>query len=94
MESAHHLRATFEPGQPLPLERGASGGVLLGALAPQTRPDYLALLAQRSPEAATRVEQSAIEAAERGSAASEEEIDRGVWAASAAVTTGGPLSRR
>ena len=88
VESAHHLRATFEPGQPLPLERGASGRVLLAGLAPQTRRDYLAPLAKIDPEAAARVEKSAAETAERGWAVSEEEIDRGVWAASAAVTDG------
>jgi len=88
VESAHHLRATFEPGQPLPLERGASGRVLLAGLAPQTRRDYLAPLATADPEAAARLEQAAAETAERGWAVSEEEIDRGVWAASAAVTDG------
>ena len=54
VESAHHMRATFEPGQPLPLERGASGRVLLGALAPQTRREYLAPLAQLDSAAAAR----------------------------------------
>jgi DNA-binding IclR family transcriptional regulator len=88
VESAHHLRATFEPGQQLPLERGASGRVLLSGLPPQTRRDYLAPLAQADPEAAARVERAAAEAAERGWAVSEEEIDRGVWAASAAVSDG------
>ena len=88
VESAHHLRATFEPGQPLPLVRGASGRVLLAGLAPQTRRDYLAPLAKADPEAAARLEQAAAETAERGWAVSEEEIDRGVWAASAAVTDG------
>lgn len=88
VESVHHLRATFEPGQPLPLDRGASGRVLLAGLAPQARRDYLAPLAQADPESAARLEQGAAEAAERGWAVSEEEIDRGVWAASAAVTDG------
>lgn len=88
VESAHHLRATFEPGQPLPLDRGASGRVLLSGLAPQARRDYLAPLAQADPEIAARLERGAAEAAERGWAVSEEEIDRGVWAASAAVTDG------
>jgi len=88
VESAHHLRATFEPGQPLPLERGASGRVLLAGLSPQLRQEYLAPLATMNPAAAARVEQSVAEAAERGWAVSEEEIDRGVWAASAAVTDG------
>jgi DNA-binding IclR family transcriptional regulator len=88
VESAHHLRATFEPGQPLPLERGASGRVLLAGLAPHVRRDYLGQLAQADPAAAARVEAAAAETAKRGWAVSEEEIDRGVWAASAAVTDG------
>jgi DNA-binding IclR family transcriptional regulator len=85
VESAHHLRATFEPGQPLPLERGASGRVLLAGLAPHVRRDYLG---QLDPAAAARVEEAVAETAKRGWAVSEEEIDRGVWAASAAVTDG------
>jgi DNA-binding IclR family transcriptional regulator len=84
---APHAR-TFEPGQQLPLERGASGRVLLAGLAPRTRRDYLAPLAQADPAAAARLERAAAEAAECGWAVSEEEIDRGVWAASAAVTDG------
>jgi DNA-binding IclR family transcriptional regulator len=88
VESAHHLRAAFEPGQPLPLERGASGRVLLSGLSPQVRRDYLAHLAAASPEAMSRVEAAARLTAERGWAVSEQEIDRGVWAASAAVTDG------
>lgn len=88
VESAHHLRATFEPGQPLPLERGASGRLLLAGLSPQLRQEYLAPLAKTDPEAAARLERSVAEAAERGWAVSQQEIDRGVWAASAAVTDG------
>lgn len=88
VESAHHLRATFEPGQPLPLERGASGRVLLAGLTPQLRQEYLAPLAAMNPMAAARLQESVAEAAERGWAVSEEEIDRGVWAASAMVTDG------
>jgi DNA-binding IclR family transcriptional regulator len=88
VESAHHLRAAFEPGQPLPLERGASGKVLLGGLSPHTRRDYLASFAQADPEGAARLEEAARTAAARGWAVSEQEIDRGVWAASAAVTDG------
>jgi DNA-binding IclR family transcriptional regulator len=88
VESAHHLRATFEPGQPLPLNRGASGRILLAGLAPHTRRDYLGPLVQGDPEAAAWLEEAVAEAAKRGWAVSEEEIDRGVWAASAAVTDG------
>lgn len=88
VESAHHLRATFEPGEQLPLDHGASGRILLSGLPPHLRRDYLAPLAEADPAAAERLERAVAEAAERGWAVSEEEIDRGVWAASAAVTDG------
>jgi DNA-binding IclR family transcriptional regulator len=88
VESQHHLRATFEPGQPLPLLRGASGRVLLAGLPERLRREYLAPLAQSDPLAAAGAEESLAKVAARGWATSEEEIDRGVWAASAAVTDG------
>jgi DNA-binding IclR family transcriptional regulator len=88
VESTHHLRATFEPGQTLPLERGASGRLLLAGLPSRLRGELLAPLANRDPEAAEHLEDLIQEAAERGWAVSEEEIDHGVWAASAAVTDG------
>jgi DNA-binding IclR family transcriptional regulator len=88
VESEHHLRATFEPGQALPLLRGASGRVLLAGLPERVRREYLAPLAQADQAAASRLEESIARVAARGWATSEEEIDRGVWAASAAVTDG------
>jgi DNA-binding IclR family transcriptional regulator len=88
VESAHHLRTTFEPGQPLPLERGASSRVLLTGLTPQARKDFLAPLAHADPGAAAAIEEAVTATAECGWAVSEEEIDRGVWAASAAVNDG------
>jgi DNA-binding IclR family transcriptional regulator len=88
VESGHHMSATFEPGEPLPLDRGASGRVLLAGLSEQARREYLAPLAEADPAAAARVEESIALTATRGWATSEEEIDRGVWAASAAVTDG------
>jgi len=88
VESAHHLRAAFEPGQPLPLNRGASSKVLLSGLPEQVRRDYLRQFAATDPDAVSRMQEAARLAAERGWAVSEEEIDRGVWAASAAVTDG------
>ena len=88
VESAHHLRAAFEPGQPLPLDRGASSKVLLAGLTPQVRRDYLGQFAKADPEGMGRLEAAVRLAAERGWAVSEQEIDRGVWAASAAVTDG------
>ena len=88
VESEHHLRATFEPGQQLPLLRGASGRVLLAGLPERLRREYLAPFAQTDPAAAAAIEESVAKVAARGWATSEEEIDRGVWAASAAVTDG------
>jgi len=88
VESAHHLRAAFEPGQTLPLDRGASGRVLLAGLTERARREHLAPLAQADQAAAERVEEAVAVVAARGWATSEEEIDRGVWAASAAVTDG------
>ncbi len=85
VESSHHLRATFEPGQPLPLERGR---VLLSGLSSQVRREYLASMARLDPESFERLEKAVAVTADRGWAVSEEEIDRGVWAASAAVTDG------
>jgi len=88
VESEHHLRATFEPGQALPLLRGASGRVLLAGLPERQRRECLARVAQSDPGQAAALEEAIAKAACRGWATSEEEIDRGVWAASAAVTDG------
>jgi DNA-binding IclR family transcriptional regulator len=88
VESPHHLRATFEPGQTLPLDRGASSRILLAGLAPRIRDELMASLARSNPGSAEDLEDLITEAGERGWAVSEEEIDRGVWAASAAVTDG------
>ena len=88
VESGHHLRATFEPGQSLPLLRGASGRVLLAGLPERERREYLASLAEPDPAAMEGIEEALAEVAVCGWATSEEEIDRGVWAASAAVTNG------
>ncbi len=88
VQSAQRLRISFEPGQPLPLERGASARLLLAGLAPDVRKEYLAPLAARDPEAAALLEKKVALAAQQGYATSEEEIDRGVWAASARVIYG------
>ena len=88
VESGHHLRTTFEPGQPLPLERGASARILLAGLSPETRREYLSSFTKRDPEGAARLEEKVVLAARNGWAVSEEEVDRGVWAASAPVLQG------
>lgn len=85
IESPHHLRTSYEPGQPLSLEHGASARLLLSGMTAQARRDYLAPLAARAPGRAALLEEQAAIAGERGWAVSEEEIDTGVWAAAAAV---------
>ena len=85
IESSHSLRTSYEPGQPLSLERGASARLLLAGMTPGERREHIAPLAARDPQAAARLEQQAAAAARRGWAVSEEEIDNGVWAAAAAV---------
>ena len=88
VQSAQRLRISFEPGQPLPLERGASARLLLSGLPPELRREYLAPLAERDPEAAARFEARATMDARRGYAVSEEELEKGVWAVSAPVLQG------
>jgi DNA-binding IclR family transcriptional regulator len=88
VQSAQQLRISFEAGQPLPLERGASSRLLLSSLAPSVRREYLAPLAERDPEAAALLEKKIILAGQQGYATSEEEIHRGVWATAAQVMQG------
>lgn len=85
VESAHHLRTSFEPGQPMPLEHGASARILLASMTPEALRAYLEPLAGRDPERAGRLAEEVALVRERGWASSEEEIDRGIWAAAAAV---------
>lgn len=88
VESSHRLRTSYEPGQSLPLERGASARLLLASMSQEARADYLAPYALADPEAAAWLEEQVVLSGKRGWAVSEEEIDKGVWAASAAVTDG------
>ena len=88
VESAQRLRISFEPGQPLPLDRGASARLLLAGLPPEVRAQYLAPLAERDPGAAATLEERVVIAEREGYAVSEEEIEGGVWAASAPVLQG------
>jgi DNA-binding IclR family transcriptional regulator len=85
VETTHRLRTSFEPGQPLPLEHGASARLLLASMAAETRREYLAPLAERDPEGTARFEEQIILAGQRGWTTSEQEIDEGVWAAAAAI---------
>jgi DNA-binding IclR family transcriptional regulator len=88
VQSAQRLRISFEAGQPLPLDRGASSRLLLSGLPPELRREYLAPLAERDPEAAAHLEAKAALTARQGYAVSEEEFEKGVWAVSAPVLQG------
>ena len=85
VESSHRLRTSYEPGQPMSLEHGASARILLASMSPEARRAYLEPLAARDPEAAARLEEEVVLVEQRGWECSEEEIDRGIWAAAAAV---------
>ena len=88
VQSRQQLRISFEAGQPLPLDRGASARLLLASLAPHIRREYLSPLAERDPEAAALLEKKILIAGQQGFATSEQEIHRGVWAAAAQVMQG------
>ena len=94
IESQHYLRISFEPGQPVPLEGGASARMLLASLAPAERRRALQAVYERDPERAAWIEREAELAGERGWAVSEQEIHQGVWAVSAAIRDEGRRSRR
>jgi DNA-binding IclR family transcriptional regulator len=85
VESSHRLRTSFEPGQPMSLEHGASARILLASMSPEARHAYLEPLAGRDPAGAARFEQEIAVVERRGWACSEEEIDKGIWAAAAAI---------
>jgi DNA-binding IclR family transcriptional regulator len=85
VESAYRLRTSFEPGQQLPLLRGASARLLLASMPEETRQQHLALLADQDPQAADRLARRVAAAQRDGWAVSEEEIDEGIFAVSAAV---------
>jgi DNA-binding IclR family transcriptional regulator len=88
VQSAQRLRISFEPGQPLSLERGATARVLLAGLPPDARKEYLTPLAKRDPQSAARLEARVIQVARQGYEISEEEIEKGVLAVSAPVLQG------
>lgn len=95
VEAPTRFRLSFDPGQALPLLRGASVRLLLGSLTPAERRRYVEVALEAgadlpSPDASSYLEQVERDLA-RGWAVSNEEIDRGVWAASAAVLEDGAV---
>jgi DNA-binding IclR family transcriptional regulator len=88
IESTHHLRISFEPGQPMSLERGASAKVLLSAMRPERSRALVASLRTRDPARAAILEREIVLTRRQGWATSTEEIDPGIWAAAALVNAG------
>ncbi len=91
IEAQHYLRISFEPGQPVPLEGGASARLLLASLPPAERRRALSGLASRDPDRAAWIEQQVELAGRRGWAVSQEELHPGVWAGAAAVLDHGQI---
>jgi DNA-binding IclR family transcriptional regulator len=85
IESSHELRTSFQPGQPLTLEHGASARILLSSMSTADQRATLDQVAAKSPAMAQRLDADIALARERGYATSREEIDRGIWAVSAPV---------
>lgn len=88
VESSHRLRTSFEPGQPMSLDHGASARILLASMSPEACRAYLESRAPHDPERRSAQEAEIERVRERGWACSEEEIDKGIWAAAAAVRDG------
>lgn len=93
IETAHRIRFSFDVGQTLPPLRGASVRLLLGALTPQERQEYLnEALASGARQPAVGPDSFMAQVEEdtaRGWAVSNQEIDEGVWAATAAIRESG-----
>lgn len=85
VESTHHLRTSYEPGQPVPFERGASARILIGSMPPRVREAVVDKVAQKDPRAARRLRSAVELAASRGWATSAAEVDNAVWATAAAI---------
>jgi DNA-binding IclR family transcriptional regulator len=89
VETPSRFRLSFEPGQPLPLLRGASVRLLMGAMAPPERESYFDFALQSGARPPVHGREEFLRDVERdldrGWAVSNEEIDEGVWAAAAAV---------
>jgi len=85
IESLHHLRTSYEPGQPVPLDRGASARILIGAMPSRVRHAVIDSLAKVDAEAARRLKTGVELAASRGWATSAGELDNGIWATAAAI---------
>lgn len=85
IESSHRLRFAFDPGDAIPLERGASARVLIGALSAEERETLLCEVRHQDPDGFPALLRRFEDAGRDGWATATEELDAGIWAASAAV---------
>lgn len=85
IESSHKLRFSFEPGEPLPLDRGATSRILLESISDRDRAIFFAGLRTRDPDRAAILAAEVADAARRGWAVASEELDEGIWAVSAGI---------
>ncbi|WP_052371329.1 IclR family transcriptional regulator [Amycolatopsis taiwanensis] len=89
VESPGRFRLSFEPGQSLPLLRGASIRLLLGPMTPTQRENYVDSAIQSGAQPPLHGRERFLREVERdlkrGWSVSNEEIDEGVWAPAAAV---------
>ena len=86
IESQHNLRISYEPGEPLPAQRGASGRLLLASLTASELERELG-----RAEAPDWLRGEVEQARDRLWATSSQEIDQGVWAAAAAIVDHGRI---
>lgn len=85
IESSQRLRFSFDPGEPFPVERGATTRILLASLPEARRAEILDELRTRNPARADLLARDIALAGQQGCATAAEEVDQGIWAVSAAV---------
>jgi len=89
-ESDHPISISFQPGNVMPLYRGAAAKLLLSELSPSKLTEYLKRLGpELSKQAKAKLELDLEPLRETGYAESAGEVDRGVWASAAKVQTDG-----
>jgi DNA-binding IclR family transcriptional regulator len=89
-ESTHPVRLQFAVGQAMPLHSGSAARVLLAAMQPRARGQYVQSLRDEGPAARRGLlDASALdEVHAAGWTESYEEVDEGIWGVAAAITRG------
>lgn len=92
VEAPQPIRPTYQPGQSVSLQQGASARLLIGGLGPDERAEHLDWLEEQDPGFASKraaFEEEISQAATDGCTMSRGEIDAGIVAVAAAVKLGG-----